>query len=786
MNEDVMKKLFVKIAAVIVLLTVISASTRADVTLDGTMGTAGSITGPVYDIQADYGQQAGVNLFHSFSAFNVNTGETANFGVGSDVQNIISRVSSGACSWIDGVLRSTLSGTSTPSGASLYLLNPGGVIFGPHASLDLGGSFYVSTGDYLALGQFDRFYAERDNAVLSTAPPTAFGFLDGQIGSISFQGAGHVEDNRPMGLTVSEGKTISVIGGNLEMTGAYYQPSPDIPAEPLGNLNAPQGRITLASAASPGQVRLGDSGPDISSLDQWGTIRLSDHSLVKTSGEGSGDIYIRAGQFFAENYSSIEADSLGNQNGGITDIQADVLSLNHSNIFSDTLGTGTGGAIAIRAGESVTVADSGRIFADAAGEGASTGSAGAVSIETPRLVLNNGGIVSSETYGRSQGGNVSLRAGEIDMSGGAWIFSRSTGQSTDGPAGNAGTVSIETNHISLTNESVISSETFEQGQGGSVVISGPNSGFAEAVRVSDSGIYATTGGSGGGGSILLKAEGIELDTTAYISSASESTGAGGDAGKVEIIASHSVRLQTGSSIITATAGQGMAGDITVQTGGFELSGGSAVSSESTLPSDTGGDAGTIVLDTRDLTLTSGSAVTTEAEGGGGGRIFVTADNQLYLLNSNITSSVNQGIGQGGDVTVGALSSQDQKQAAQFVILNHSGITANADFGDGGAIFIVTENYLKSLDSQVTATSRRGNDGTVKVEAPELDMTSGLIALPGSYLDAGQWAAKPCSARAGEETSRFVIDGRDGVGMALDDWIPGSSEWREQREEERGK
>lgn len=262
---------------VIFVLVIAAVTADAQVVLDGTMGAIGEVTGPLYDIKETYGQKAGANLFHSFSQFDINTGETANFGVSSDVQNIISRVTGGSSSWIDGTLQSTISGTSEISGANLYLLNPSGVLFGPNATLNLGGSFHVSTADYLRMGENERFYAVQDTAVLSVAPPTAFGFLSEDVKKITFQGP------EEKSLTVSEGKTISLIGGNIEITGT--------------SLNAPEGRINIAGAASSGEAVLTESGIDILSFQKLGTITISDNALIQVSGKGSGDIFIRGGIF---------------------------------------------------------------------------------------------------------------------------------------------------------------------------------------------------------------------------------------------------------------------------------------------------------------------------------------------------------------------------------------------------------------------------------------------------------------------------------------------------------
>jgi filamentous hemagglutinin family protein len=75
------------------------------------------------------------NLLHSFGQFNVQTGESATFTGSGSIASIISRVTGGQRSLIDGLIDSR---SAMPS-ANFFLLNRSGVLFGPHATLDSGG-----------------------------------------------------------------------------------------------------------------------------------------------------------------------------------------------------------------------------------------------------------------------------------------------------------------------------------------------------------------------------------------------------------------------------------------------------------------------------------------------------------------------------------------------------------------------------------------------------------------------------------------------------------------------
>src|SRR3954470_9308197 len=106
---------------------------RAQIITDGSVGPQVSLSGSSVEIGANLGTRTGDNLFHSFEKFGIASGQSATFTGPGTIRNVISRVTGGEISNIDGTLRSTV------GQADLYFLNPAGVIFGPNARLDVPG-----------------------------------------------------------------------------------------------------------------------------------------------------------------------------------------------------------------------------------------------------------------------------------------------------------------------------------------------------------------------------------------------------------------------------------------------------------------------------------------------------------------------------------------------------------------------------------------------------------------------------------------------------------------------
>ena len=131
------------------------AQAPAPITSSG-LNTTVTKSGNVYDITGGTRPGSGPNLFHSFGEFGVPTSNVANFlnDSGLATSNVLGRVTGGNPSNIFGTIQ-----TTGFASANLFLMNPAGIVFGPNASLNVGGSVSFTTADYLRLADGARFNA---------------------------------------------------------------------------------------------------------------------------------------------------------------------------------------------------------------------------------------------------------------------------------------------------------------------------------------------------------------------------------------------------------------------------------------------------------------------------------------------------------------------------------------------------------------------------------------------------------------------------------------------------
>lgn len=179
-------------------LCLIASSANGQVTSDGSLSTVVNQQGNVAEITG--GEQAGSNLFHSFENFSVPSGNEAFFNNAVEINNILSRVTGGNISNIDGLIRAN--GT-----ANLFLVNPAGILFGDSARLDIGGSFFGSSAIGIEFEDGTEFVTNSTaTPVLTINAPIGLNLRD-TTGNIASQG------------TLQSDRNLTLSASNLELQG---------------------------------------------------------------------------------------------------------------------------------------------------------------------------------------------------------------------------------------------------------------------------------------------------------------------------------------------------------------------------------------------------------------------------------------------------------------------------------------------------------------------------------------------------------------------------------------
>jgi len=658
------------------ILLCISPLLAAQVILDGTLGPQFTLKGPHFQITAELGQRYGNNLFHSFETFNLKPQQQATFSGPASIENVISRVTGGQPSYINGLLRSTF-----PQ-ADMYFLNPAGLFFGDQAQLDVQGSFHATTAHYLRLGAQGRFDARQPHrSLLTIAPVTAFGFIDESIAPIHISGQGL----ETTALQVPSGETLSFIGGALELNTSTFSQKHDNPSL----LKAAQGRINLAGVASTGEVRLTPSDLEVSSFNQLAPITLTNQATLDVSGSGGGQVFIRGAQFFAHD-SQIMATTDGAQQGGVVDIQAQNVALTAGSIINtDTQSSGQGANIRIQATESVEL--SGK---NSAGSGSrlvarssQNGSAGKIMIDAQTILLKDAAYLSVDTSGRGQGGQIILTAtgGVTLLSDGQEPLTELSAGSTyqHQGAGQGGSIVINAQNIILKDGAIIDIAARGQGNAGQIHLNaednirlvGTGSSAENSSKIK---AYARMDSTGGhGGDVFLTANHILMADGAYINA---STFGPGDAGNITLRARGSITLTgakqegwgtwigSGSHARIEGVQTGMGGNIRVEAQELHVSNGATIASSSVAAKGMASrQAGNIEIRVSGGVYLTGINPFGETEDGLGSGIYVRSrgiDNNagnggtLYLQAGALTlkqgaviSSSTSGHAQGGNIHI---------------------------------------------------------------------------------------------------------------------------------------
>jgi filamentous hemagglutinin family protein len=576
---------------------------QAQIIPDGTVGTqVQSSDNQTFTVTR--GSSVGGNLFHSFDSFSIPDQGSVIFQADPTTHNIFSRVTGSTPSNLEGLL------SVQGSNANFFLLNPNGIVFGLHASLNVGGSFLATTAESLVFSDGITFSARNlQSQPLLTIKPVGlqFGATPGDISSTAAS------------LQVPTGKNLALVGGNISLEGG-------IVAAPQISIarSSPGGQIDLGSVGANNQVDLQLTGSNFvlgyDQVQQFQDITLSAGVFVSASGaNGSGAIRLQGRRIELEGKAEVSALNFGqNLVGNITINASESLRLrSESRISTSPFSTGIAGDITINTpqlrveGGSFISATTGQLgqrggnvtinaiqqvevteLSDITAGTFSTSSAGNLNITTSRLLLTNGGQIRSSTSASGDGGTININASDVKIRGSQFNF-----RQQEVPSGIVAVAKTESNIVAAS------------GDAGRITVN------ADRLSITDGGqitVDATSSGIGAAGDLIINAGSIVLDEQGRITAATT-----GGRGNIFLNVENGLVLRHGSTITTNA--QGVVG------------------------------GGNIEINTSLLVGTEGSRIAADAQQGYGGQVVIRADGLFFSRNAQITASSELGPEFNGEV-----------------------------------------------------------------------------------------------------------------------------------------
>ena len=701
-------------------------SAQAQITPDNTLGTESSVITPnqiikgISSDQINGGATRGVNLFHSFTQFNIGAGQAAYFTNPTGIQNILTRVTGSNASNIFGTL-------GVLGNANLFLMNPNGIIFGQNAHLDLGGSFLATTAHNILFENGLKFSTTNPQAppLLTITAPIGLG-LGNNPANIA---------NNSFNLQVNPGNTLALVGGNITLDGGTLQTSGGrielggLTGEGIVNLNiqTSEGLQKLTSLTFPDHVERAD-------------VYLSNQSVVNVLGENNGSIAINARNVNIVGGSKLQAGIATGQ--GTPENQAGDIKINATDkvVVDGISGEGNpSGAFNLVEAEAI-------------------GNSGDIKINAKTLEVTNGGQLNTSTYGTGNAGKISIITTDKVVFDGQSLWGCDNGCISSAfsmvgknAVGNSGGIEIKAGSVDITNGGQLSASTLARGNAGKIQITANDkvqfNGMSAYGFLSSAFSQVQNGAEGNSGGIEIKAGSVEVTNGGQLSA---TTLAKGDAGKIQITANDKV-LFDGQSLygnISAVFSQvqkgaiGNSGGIEIKAGSVEVTNGGQLSA-ATLAQ---GNAGKIQITVRDQVLIDGespsaslsfltSQVLDGAVGNSGG-IEINAENVKVSNGAQLTANT-LGTGNAGKIKITArdqiLFDGESKDA--FLSSALSQVEKGA-VGNSGGFELSGANVALTNGAQISATTLgKGDAGKIKITATNKVVFDGKSKLSGSRSSA---------------------------------------------------
>ncbi|AFY39971.1 filamentous hemagglutinin family outer membrane protein [[Leptolyngbya] sp. PCC 7376] len=482
----------------------------------------------------------------------------------------------------------------------------------------------------------------------------------------------------------------------------------------------------------------------------------------------------------------------------------------NTGISSSTLGSSNAGNINLKT-RTLIVKNNAGIASAALNLTPDGGDAGSLSVTVNKFEAQGLAGLATTTIGAGDAGKLFLEANKLTLRDGAVI----TADTIRGASGDANDVQINVAQLNLLDGSRIGAATANEGNGALIDISATESINIAGVSPDPtivSGIFsqALEDSTGAAGNIIIITPELRLDDRATIAA---STDGSGPAGRIQInslqtflgdsssiqsttsnglggkifVAGNLLQATNGGQINTSTFGANPAGDIDIQIrDNITLTGeGSGLFASTALGST--GDGGNIGIDPIRFNIFDGAAVAVDSDGSGiGGNVEIFAnllnlnkgristetlstdggnlslnifDYILLENNSNITATAGTAFagGNGGNINI----------TTPFIIAmpgEDSNILSQAFAGNGGNILIkafeLFEIAFTGADiptrNDINVSSVFGNEGTVDLSLPELDLTSGVNELSGDLTDPSDRVASRCLGGRNISQNEFKV------------------------------
>jgi filamentous hemagglutinin family protein len=415
------------------------------------------------------------------------------------------------------------------------------------------------------------------------------------------------------------------------------------------------------------------------------------------------------------------------------------------------------------------------------------GGGGAIQIVGQQVTASEGTEIQSFNLDANPGGQVNIKATEINLSGIDPNTSAPTRVVTGTfDAGNSGNILVEAaERLTIEDGAGIASDTSGTGLGGVVTVISPEVTVkgTTPTEISPSAIASATFGAGDAGAVMIQTDRLKVQDGAAVGGIISPVDIGetGDVASVNIQAAESVEVsgtsangRLPSTINAGTASSGNAGDIEIDTNQLRIEAGGNISaatlsngnagnininaSESILLDDAetplnsnfptvistetigSGTAGNITLNTGQLSIRNGAGVTARTLGNGNaGNININATNLVELsgitpegLTSNI-SAATLGDGNAGTININTGDLRIQDNSLLTALTRGAGDAGAINIFATGVVELIGDQFNQDRTNGIQATTfNTGNAGNINIDAARLMIRDGALLAVGTF------------------------------------------------------